>query len=228
MRRAFFAIPAAAAVVALACLFMQPGTALAQDSGPRVSMVGSMGGRQALLVIDGAPPSALTVGATTRGVKLVSVNGDEAVVQVSGRNLTLRVGAAPVSVGGGGSDGGGTRIVLSSGSNGHFTTEGAINGRASRFLVDTGASYVAMSEAEAERLGVPWKQGQRMGLSTANGTVVGHLVPLNSVRIGDVEVYNVQAVVQPAPMPYILLGNSYLTRFQMRRENDILTLDRRF
>jgi len=43
-----------------------------------------------------------------------------------------------------------------------------------------------------------------------------------------VEVYNVQAVVQPAPMPYILLGNSYLTRFQMRRENDILTLDRRF
>ena len=48
------------------------------------------------------------------------------------------------------------------------------------------------------------------------------------MRIGDVLVYNVDAVVSPAPMPYILLGNSFLTRFQMKRENDVMTLDLRY
>ena len=50
---------------------------------------------------------------------------------------------------------------------------------------------------------------------------------LTSVRIGDVQVYNVDAVVSPAPMPYVLLGNSFLDRFQMQRENDVMTLDLR-
>ena len=51
---------------------------------------------------------------------------------------------------------------------------------------------------------------------------------LASVRIGDVQVYDVDAVITPAPMPFILLGNSYLTRFQMKRENDVMTLDLRY
>ena len=51
---------------------------------------------------------------------------------------------------------------------------------------------------------------------------------LASVRIGDVQVYNVEPSVSPAPMPYILLGNSFLTRFQMKRENDVMTLDLRY
>ena len=50
---------------------------------------------------------------------------------------------------------------------------------------------------------------------------------LDVVRIGDVQVYNVDAVVLPQQMPFILLGNSFLTRFQMKRENDRLTLDKR-
>ena len=48
------------------------------------------------------------------------------------------------------------------------------------------------------------------------------------MRIGDVQVYDVDAIVSPAPMPYILLGNSFLTRFQMKRENDVMTLDLRY
>ena len=51
---------------------------------------------------------------------------------------------------------------------------------------------------------------------------------LASVRIGDVEVYDVDAVVSPQPMPYVLLGNSFLTRFQMKRDNDQMVLERRF
>lgn len=53
-------------------------------------------------------------------------------------------------------------------------------------------------------------------------------VTLKSLRIQDVEVYGVEAVVVPSGMPHVLLGNSFLTRFQMKRENDMLTLTRRF
>ena len=64
-------------------------------------------------------------------------------------------------------------------------------------------------------------------VSTANGQVVVHRAKLDVVRVGDVQVYNVDAVVFPAPMDVVLLGNSFLTRFQMKRENNQLTLDRR-
>ena len=56
---------------------------------------------------------------------------------------------------------------------------------------------------------------------------VTHRVSLGSVRVGDVTVYNVDATVVPAPMEHVLLGNSFLGRFQMRRDNDVLRLERR-
>jgi aspartyl protease family protein len=62
---------------------------------------------------------------------------------------------------------------------------------------------------------------------TANGMVPVHRVMLTSVRVGDVQVYNVEALVVPGQMPYVLLGNSFLTRFQMKRENDVMTLEKR-
>jgi aspartyl protease family protein len=65
-------------------------------------------------------------------------------------------------------------------------------------------------------------------MSTANGVTMGYRVKLGSVRVGDVEVYDIDAVVSPQPMPYMLLGNSFLTRFQMIRENDQMTLVKRF
>ena len=51
--------------------------------------------------------------------------------------------------------------------------------------------------------------------------------PRLRVRVGDVEVYDVDAAVLGASMPYVLLGNSFLTRFQMKRENDVLRLEKR-
>jgi aspartyl protease family protein len=65
-------------------------------------------------------------------------------------------------------------------------------------------------------------------MNTANGQALGYLLTLNSVRIGDVEVQNVEAIVAQQAMPYVLLGNSFLTRFSMRRDNDQMVLERRF
>jgi aspartyl protease family protein len=216
--------PASAALVAApAALPSRVAVVTAQ----RIAFAGSMGGR-ALLVVDGAPPRAVAVGATLAGVRLLRVDGAEAVIEIDGQRETLRLGAAALNLGGVDSPGGGSRITISGDASGHFQTSGQINGRAVTFLVDTGATLISMGQAEAERLGLDYRKGQRIGLRTANGDTVGWRVALDSVRVGDVEVFNVEAVVQPAALPVVLLGNSFLTRFQMKRENDTLTLQRRF
>lgn len=204
-----------------ALLALLAGAAGAQT----VSMSGRLGDK-ALLMIDGSPRT-VAVGSTVQGVKLVSVTGDSAVVELAGKRVTVPMGGAQVNLGGAASEGGGSRIVLTAGSGGHFSSAGSINGRAAEFVVDTGATLVSISQADAERMGIKYREGQRGMASTANGNVPVHRVMLTSVRIGDVQVYNVEALVIPAQMPYVLLGNSFLTRFQMKRENDVMTLEKR-
>jgi aspartyl protease family protein len=191
---------------------------------PQVQLAGVMGGK-ALLVIDGQT-QMLAVGSAARGIKLLAVQGDTAEVERGGTRLNLRVGGSPAVVGTAAPKAGGAReIVLTAGPGGHFVTGGAINGQAVMFMVDTGATLVAMSQAEATRLRLDLRNAQRGMSSTANGTVPVVMVTLSSVRVGEVEVANVQAVVMPAQMEHILLGNSFLTRFQMRRENDVMRLE---
>ncbi|WP_068833724.1 retropepsin-like aspartic protease family protein [Polaromonas jejuensis] len=193
-----------------------------------VALAGMLGSK-ALLVVDGGAPKSVAAGETYQGVKVISTSGDQAVIEQSGKRHTLRVGEAPVSTGGNTAAAGrGTRIVLTESGGGHFMTAGQINGRAVQFMVDTGATSVAMSTADADRAGISYQNGQPVRMSTANGITQGFRVRLNSVRVGDVEVYDVDAVVVPQAMPYMLLGNSFLSRFQMKRENNLMTLDKRY
>ncbi|MES2945790.1 MAG: TIGR02281 family clan AA aspartic protease [Pseudomonadota bacterium] len=194
-----------------------------------VALAGMLGSK-ALLIVDGSAPKSVAAGETHQGVKVISTSGDQAVIEQAGKRVTLRVGDAPVSTGGsGGMAGGkGNRIVLTASSGGHFMTAGQINGKAVQFMVDTGATSVAMSAQDAERTGINFKAGQPVNMSTANGVAQGYRVKLNSVRVGDVEIYDVDAVVIPQAMPFMLLGNSFLTRFQMLRENDQMTLVKRY
>ena len=214
-------------LAALAC-----GHASAQTVG-----LSGMLGNRALLIVDGHAPKSVAPGETFEGVKVVSTSGDQAVVELGGKRVTLRVGDAPASVGARGASGGAGRIgdgggngkiVLTAGSGGHFMTQGAINGNTTQFMVDTGATVVSMSVADAERMRVNYKAGQPVRMSTANGTAQGWAVKLNSVRIAGVEIFEVDAVVTPQNMPFVLLGNSFLTRFQMQRDNDQMTLTRRY
>ena len=208
-----------ASVLAIALL------ASAAAQAQSVSMAGSLGTR-ALLVIDGKPRQ-VAVGTTVDGVKLLAVSNNDALIEVNGKRVALQLGGSPSNLGGAASAGTGDKIVLTSVSGGHFVTSGTINGNAARFVVDTGATTITMSAADAERVGIDYKKGRLGYSSTANGMVPAYGVMLSSVRIGDVQVYNVEATVLPAPMPYMLLGNSYLDRFQMRRENDRLTLEKK-
>jgi aspartyl protease family protein len=203
---------------------MTIGAAQAQS----VALAGMLGSK-ALLIVDGTTPKSVAAGETHQGVKVISTAGDQAVIEQDGKRRTVRVGDAPVSLGGAGASAGrGTRITLNESGGGHFMTAGQINGRAVQFMVDTGATNVAMSVQDAERAGIAYKTGQPVRMSTANGVSNGYRIKLNSVRVGDVEIFDVDAVVTPEPMPFLLLGNSFLSRFQMRRENTLMTLDKRY
>jgi aspartyl protease family protein len=209
-------------LAALALFAGLAGGAWAQS----VALQGMLGSR-ALLLIDGGAPRSLAVGDSAQGVKLVSVGADSAVVEIAGKRVALRLGESPASLGERGPASSG-RISLPADGGGHFMGSGSINGRPVQFLVDTGASTVALSVADAERIGLAFREGPSVRVGTANGLAQGWRVKLASVRIGDVEVYEVDAIVTPQGMPFVLLGNSYLNRFQMRRDNDQMVLERRY
>jgi aspartyl protease family protein len=192
-----------------------------------VALTGMLGGR-ALLIVDGAPPKPVSAGDSYKGVKVLSTEGDVAVLEIAGKRHSLRVGDAPASVGARGSAEGGSRVVLSAGSGGHFLTQGQINGTSVPMVVDTGASVVSLSTQEADRVGLNYKAGQQVHMSTANGVIPAWRIKLASVRVGDVLVYDVDSVVSSGAMPYVLLGNSFLSRFQMTRSNDQMVLEKRY
>jgi len=196
-------------------------------SAQTVSMAGSIGDSKALLMINGAPHT-LAVGSTVKGVTLKRVMPGQAEVELGGKTLLVTMGGAPASVGGGAGGGAtGREILIAAGPGGHFVTSGQINGKPVQLMVDTGATSVAISRSEAERLGIDWKSGQRGVSQTAGGLVPTYSVSLTSVRIGDVEVFGVNAMILPVEMPFVLLGNSYLGRFTMRRDANVMKLEKR-
>ncbi len=200
-------------------------TVLAGAAAQSVGFGGSIGQSKAVLTIDGQPVT-LAVGQSVHGVTLKRLADGEAEVEVGGRVERLRLGATPARAGSA-APAAAHQIVIPAGAGGHFVTSGAINGKPVQFMVDTGATTVALSQVEATRIGLDWRRG-RPGLSrTAGGTVPVHAVNLTSVRVGEVEVANVDAVVVPAEMPMVLLGNSFLARFSMVREADVMRLERK-
>ena len=197
-----------------------PAVGLAQDVG----LAGIMGSK-AMLMINGGEPQAVPVGKTVDGVKLLSVQDDQVMIEVGGRKRPLRVGQHAVGVSGGdGSD----KIVLTANVQGHFFTTGTINGTSVRFMVDTGATTIALGPNDARRIGLDLRQGQPGMTSTANGQVVVTRIPLDTVKIGGITLHNVEATVLPAEMPIALLGMSFLNRMEMQRDGSTMTLKKRF
>ncbi|MFH1603480.1 MAG: retropepsin-like aspartic protease, partial [Pseudomonadota bacterium] len=146
--------------------------------------------------------------------------------EIDGKKRTLRMGQ-PYSAARTGT--GKPSATLNADVAGHFVTLGSINGGSVRFLVDTGATLVVLSAAEARRLGVNYLQGQRGQMQTANGIAIGYRVKLDTVRIGDIQANNVDAVVtETNTMGLALLGMSFLNRMEMKRDGQSMTLTKRY
>jgi aspartyl protease family protein len=184
---------------------------------------------KAVIVVDGGKPRTLSAGQSTpEGVRLVTATSESAVIEYEGKRQTLRLGEG-TRVGSSAAGSGAAQVTLPVGPGGHFYANGAINGVAVRFLVDTGASAVGLSGDAARRLGINFLNGQPGMVGTASGRIKAYRVTLDSVRVGDITLNNVTADVIEGSYPQeILLGMSFLSRTQMKRDGDILTLVRRY
>lgn len=204
---------------ALACLLLL----VAPVQAIEVGLAGVMGSK-AMLVFNGGEPEALSAGQSLNGVKVLSVQGDQAMVEIDGKKRPLRVGQHAV----GSVSDSGSEVVLKADGGGHFRTLGRINGKSQSFLVDTGASAVGLGLSDARRLGLNLERGQKVRVNTANGQVVAVRVSLDTVDVGGIVLHNVDAFVHEIDMPLALLGMSFLNRMEMRRDGDTMTLKKRF
>ncbi len=200
------------------------GAAVAAD----VNLNGVIGAK-ALLVIDNGKPRLLAVGETSpEGVKLISIAGESAVIEMGGKRETLTMGQHARLASGSRSTGA-QSVTLIANSQGHFVTTAAINGITVRVLVDTGATLISMGSTEAKRLGINYTAGQKAFSSTANGVVPTYRVKINEVRLGDVMLNNVDGMVHVGDsLPIVLLGMSFLNRMEMKRDGDKMVLTKRF
>ncbi|MCU7810102.1 MAG: TIGR02281 family clan AA aspartic protease [Candidatus Thiodiazotropha sp. (ex Notomyrtea botanica)] len=113
---------------------------------------------------------------------------------------------------------------------GSYTTVGTINGRTVNFLVDTGASAVAMYRRDAKRLGIQYRlEGDPMYVSTANGTAPAYEVSLDRVQVGDIVLRQVRGfVIESTGSGRVLLGMSFLNQVKMEDQGAVLMLHRKF
>ena len=195
-------------------------TVAAQDVG----LAGLLGSK-AMLMINGGEPQAVRVGESVDGVKLISIQGDQAIVEVGGKKRPLRIGQHAIGAAPG--DGSG-KIVLTADGQGHFITTGTVNGTSVRFLVDTGATMISLGASDARRIGLDPNRGEKGVTNTANGQTVVSRVKLDTVRIGDVTLYGIDATIHQTEMPFALLGMSFLNRMEMQRDGSTMTLKKRF
>ncbi|MEZ0316480.1 MAG: TIGR02281 family clan AA aspartic protease, partial [Methylophilaceae bacterium] len=104
-----------------------------------------------------------------------------------------------------------------------------INGARVKFLVDTGASTIAMNSGDARRAGIDYKKGERSQVQTASANVMAYHVVINTLKIGSLTLNQVDGMVLEGESPaFVLLGMSALSRMDMKREGIALTLTKRY
>lgn len=177
---------------------------------------------KAMVSIDGGKTRVLSSGQTWQKVKLISADSNAATFDIDGKRQKLAMGQSISTDFSGGEK---PTLKLTADGGGHFSTIGSINGYPIRFLVDTGATSIAISSSEASRMGLNYKDGERGMASTANGVVPVYKVVLNNVKIGGISLNLVEAsVIEGAGLQVALLGMSFLSRLEMRREGTVMTL----
>lgn len=183
---------------------------------------------KAILVVDGARRVLAEGDVSPEGVKLISTDtqAETADVELNGKRQELKLGIvissfASVAKG---------AITLYPDRGGHYFADGQINGVAVRFLVDTGASTVTMSSATAKRVGLDYHKVGRIGYTnTAAGVVPKYQLKLGKVQVGDATLYDVDGgVIEGMQATEVLLGMSFLGRFDMKRDSEKLELMQRY
>ncbi len=169
----------------------------------------------------------LKVGETSpEGVTLVAANSRHAILEKDGvtrqYELGTRINAnfSPPDT---------HRVLSIWPTHGMYLTPGSINGYSVDFLVDTGASAVAINAVTAKRIGLDYEQGKRIGVKTASGIEIAYHVILDKVQVGDIVLHNIRAMVLPGAQPEkVLLGMSFLSQLDIQRQDQRMDLRKKF
>lgn len=189
-----------------------------------VQVVGMFPGK-VVVQVDGEQ-KILKKGVLTNGVKFVKAAGENVVLEIDGKQETFRLGstistnfAAPKV----------TRKTIRANNRGMFHTTGSINGHVINFLVDTGATTVAMSSLQAKKLNIRYRlEGQETIASTASGRAKAYRVNLKTVKVGAIMQRNVIGLVIDGAYPReVLLGMSFLNRLKVEKTGDLMVLEAR-
>lgn len=213
-------------VVVSATLYFGQTAASAADEPVRASAVALFKGKAALVV--NGRRRVLKVGEISpEGVELLSSTSQSAVIKIAGEELELRLdgkivghyqrGIAAKS------------IQLYPDPNGHYVVDGLIDGTTVRFLVDTGATTIAINKQTAKRLGLLYRvDGRPTVVQTASGVTSAYRVEFDKVQIRAITLRRVEGVVIDGDYPReALLGQSFLNRLNMRRDGQMLELSER-
>jgi len=193
---------------------------------PDVRVVGLFNDR-AVVLIDGTQHVLRAGQSGPEGVRLLAADSESALLEIDGREIearldgrvTARKRTAEVQ-----------EVQVWRNSAGMYTTVGSINGLTVTFLVDTGASQVALNADEARRLGIDFRvSGTPTVVGTASGVARAWAVTLDSVKVGSLEMRNVGAVVLEGSTPqHTLLGMTYLGRLEIDNDGRLMTLRKKY
>jgi len=203
-------------------LLLATGNALA---AAQIEVQALFGGK-AIIMIDGQRRTLSKGETSPEGVKLVNADSKHAVLEVNGETKSYKPGGA---------------ISLSyarpqhleekiyADDRGMYKSVGTINGRTVRFLVDTGATTIAMNKSQARNLGLDYRmKGQTVVVSTASENVKGYRIRLKSVSLGKIKLRDVEAMVidgnHPGP---ILLGMSFLGKLTVENAGGVMKIRQR-
>jgi aspartyl protease family protein len=201
-----------------AALLVASAVALVPLSAGATSVyVVAIGVRDVQVVIDGLTARTLRVGEVSpEGVGVREIEGERARLEVDGRVIVLRSGQSA-----------GSRATLVADARGHFVATALINGYPVDALIDTGATYVTLTAADALRMGIDYLRGTHQVSQTANGPVSAYVVNLARVQIGGIVLTAVPGLVlegtvsQTSPA---LVGMSFLRGVEMRQNGGVMEL----
>jgi aspartyl protease family protein len=169
----------------------------------------------------------LTVGMISpEGVKLISSSSHRAILEIEGKQKTYFLGSyiaahylPPPE----------NPVVTLWPTNGMYLTQGAVNGYSVDFLVDTGASAIALNAKTAKRLGLEYINKPQINVKTASGITSAYSVQLDLVQVGEIKLHNIEAMIIDGEEPKrALLGMSFLGQLDMQRTDDKMDLKQKY
>ena len=208
----------------LALLLVNLALSVANADGTRVKVIALFADKALLQV--GEQQKIVSKGESFEGVLLRSASGRGAVVVVDGNEMKLGLNQ---SIAGNFKKPERNGVKIYPDTLGMYFVDGAINGEKTRFLVDTGATYVTLSGNKARQLGIDFRKGSPSQVQTAAAVVTAWTVKLDSVSVGGIRMSNIDATVIAGDQPFeVLLGNSFLQHTRMQKAGAVLELNKRF